>query len=103
MCWCHYCLRGAQPGKLSGDDTGQFIKKCEIEDRVKHRKLVIPGRAARFKAELEQALPNWEIIVGPEEAARIVGFLPEFAERLKKLSETWIPVGGGEGGQDLHN
>jgi len=96
-------LRGTQRGKLSGDDTGQFIKKCEIEDRVKHRKLVIPGRAARFKAELEQALPKWEIIVGPEEAARIVGFLPEFAKKLKELSETWIPVGGGEGGQDLHD
>jgi len=85
LCWCHHCLRSAQLGKLSGDDTGQFIKKCGIEDRVKHRKLVIPGRAARFKAELEQALPDWEIIVGPEEAARIVGFLPEFAKELKEL------------------
>jgi len=76
-----------QLGKLSGDDVGQFIKKCGIEDRVKHRKLVIPGRAARFKSVMEQALPDWEIIVGPEEAARIMGFLPEFAKELKKLSE----------------
>jgi acetyl-CoA decarbonylase/synthase complex subunit gamma len=86
LCWCHHCLRSVQLGKLSGDATGQFIKKCGIEDRVKHRRMVIPGRAARFKAELEQALPDWEIIAGPEEAARIVGFLPEFAEKLKKLS-----------------
>ncbi len=86
LCWCHHCLRSAQLGKLNADDTGQFIKKCGIEDRVKHRKLVIPGRAARFKAELEQALPDWEIVVGPEEPTRIMGFLPEFAEKLKKLS-----------------
>ena len=87
LCWCHHCLRSTQLGKLSADDTGKFIKKCGIEDRVKHRKLVIPGRAARFKVELEQALPDWEIIVGPEEAARVMGFLPEFAKELKKLSE----------------
>jgi len=87
LCWCHHCLRSVQLGKLSGDDVGQFIKKCGIEDRVKHRKLVIPGRAARFKSVMEQALPDWEIIVGPEEAARIMGFLPEFAKELKKLSE----------------
>ncbi len=88
MCWCHYCLRSTQRGKLNCEDTRQFIEKCGIEDRVKHRKLVISGRTAQFKAELEQALPKWEIIVGPEEAARMVGFLPEFAERLKRLSET---------------
>ena len=88
MCWCHYCLRSTQRGKLNCEDTRQFIKKCGIEDRVKHRKLVISGRTAQFKAVLEQALPKWEIIVGPEEAARMVGFLPEFAEKLKRLSET---------------
>ncbi len=88
LCWCHYCLRSAQRGKLNCEDTRQFIKKCGIEDRVKHRKLVISGRSAQFKAELEQALPEWEIIVGPDEAAHIASFLPEFAEKLKKLSET---------------
>jgi len=88
MCWCHHCLRSTQIGRLSCNDTSQFIKKCGIENRVKHKKLVIPGRTARFKAELEQALPKWEIIVGPDESAQIAGFLPEFAEKLKKLSET---------------
>ena len=82
MCWCHYCLRSTQRGKLNCEDTRQFIKKCGIEDRVKHRKLVISGRSAQFKAELEQALPEWEIIVGPDEAAHIASFLPEFAKKL---------------------
>ena len=82
MCWCHYCLRSTQRGKLNCEDTRQFIKKCGIEDRVKHRKLAISGRSAQFKAELEQALPEWEIIVGPDEAAHIASFLPEFAKKL---------------------
>jgi acetyl-CoA decarbonylase/synthase complex subunit gamma len=88
MCWCHYCLRGSQRGELDSKGITRFINKYKGEDKVNHRKLVISGRSAQFKAELEQALPEWEIIVGPEEAARIVGFLPEFAKKLKKLSET---------------
>jgi acetyl-CoA decarbonylase/synthase complex subunit gamma len=70
-------------GKFSGDAIGPFIKKSGIEDRVKHRKLVIPGKVARIKGELEDALPGWEIIVGPREATAITGFLPEFAKKLK--------------------
>ena len=88
MCWCHYCLRSSHRGNLNCEGTNRFIEKCGIEDRVKHRKLVISGRTSQFKAELEQALPKWEIIVGPAEAALIAGFLPGFAEELKKLSGT---------------
>ncbi|OEU76507.1 MAG: hypothetical protein BA864_09365 [Desulfuromonadales bacterium C00003093] len=88
MCWCHYCLRSTQRGKLDSKSTSRFIKECRIKDRVNHRKLVIPGRTAQFKAELEQTLPEWEIIVGPVESALIAGFLPGFAEDLKNLSET---------------
>ena len=87
MCWCHYCLRSTHRGELNCEDTSRFIKKSKIEERVRHRKLVIPGRTAQFKAELEQALPEWDIIVGPAESALIAGFLPGFAEKLKKLSE----------------
>ena len=87
MCWCHYCLRSTHRGKLDCEGTSQFIKKCKIEDRVKHRKLIISGRSAQFQAGLEQALPKWEIIVGPEEAAHIAGFLPEFSGKLRARSE----------------
>lgn len=88
MCWCHYCLRSSHRGNLNCEDTSRFIKKCGIEDRIRHRKLVISGRSAQFKAELEQALPEWEIVVGPAEAELIAGFLPDFAGELKNLPET---------------
>ena len=71
-------------GKFSGDSVGAMIKKCGIADRIKHRKLVIPGKVARIKGELEEALPGWEIVVGPREATGIGGFLPEYAKSLKK-------------------
>lgn len=77
-------LTGWAAGKFTGDSVGPFITKCGVGDKVKHRKLVIPGKTARIKGELQEALPDWEIIVGPREASEIAGFLPEFAANLKK-------------------
>jgi acetyl-CoA decarbonylase/synthase complex subunit gamma len=72
-------------GKFSGDSVGAFIKKCGIEDKVKHRKLVIPGKVARIKGELEDALDlKWEIIIGPRETTGIGAFLPGFVKQLKE-------------------
>jgi acetyl-CoA decarbonylase/synthase complex subunit gamma len=71
-------------GKFSGDSVGTFIKKSGIEDKVKHRKLVIPGKVARIKGELEDALDlKWEIIIGPRETTGLGAFLPGFAKQLK--------------------
>jgi len=71
-------------GKFSGDSVGTFIKKCGVEDKVKHRKLIIPGKVARIKGELEDALNlEWEIIIGPKETTGIGAFLPGFAKQLK--------------------
>jgi len=71
-------------GKFSGDSVGAFIKKCGIAERVKTRKLVIPGKVARIKGELEDALNlEWEIVVGPREITGIGTFLPELARQLK--------------------
>jgi acetyl-CoA decarbonylase/synthase complex subunit gamma len=71
-------------GKFSGDSVGAMIKKSGIESRVKHRRIVIPGRVARIKGELEDALPGWEVVVGPREAAAIGAFLPEYAKSLRR-------------------
>jgi acetyl-CoA decarbonylase/synthase complex subunit gamma len=74
-------LTGWAAGKFSGDSIGPFIKKTGIEDRVKHKKLVIPGKVARIKGELEEALPGWEIIVGPREASEIPAYLPGLVKK----------------------
>jgi acetyl-CoA decarbonylase/synthase complex subunit gamma len=89
----YVCVKGAEglgvltawaAGKFSGDSVGTFIKKCGVADKVKHRKLVIPGKVARIKGELEDALNlEWEIIVGPKETTGIGAFLPGFAKQLK--------------------
>jgi len=75
-------VTGWGAGKFSGDSVGAFIKKSGIEERVKHRKLVIPGKVARIRGELEEALPGWVIVVGPREASELPGFLPALARSL---------------------
>jgi acetyl-CoA decarbonylase/synthase complex subunit gamma len=62
-------------GKFVADAVGPFIKKSGIEEKVNHRKIVIPGYAASILGDLEEELPGWEIIVGPREAAHIPAFL----------------------------
>jgi acetyl-CoA decarbonylase/synthase complex subunit gamma len=76
-------LTGWAAGKFSGDSIGPFIKKSGIEDRVKHRRLVIPGKVARIRGELEESLPGWEIIVGPREASEIPAYLPGLVKKWK--------------------
>jgi len=62
-------------GKFVADLIGPFVKKSGIEDKVKHRKLVIPGYAAAESGGLEEELPDWEIMVGPREASHIPAYL----------------------------
>lgn len=62
-------------GKFSADVIAPFIKKSGIADKVKHRKLIIPGYLASESGGLEEELPDWEIQVGPREGAHLPGYL----------------------------
>ncbi len=70
-------------GKFSGDSIAPFIRKCGVEGMVKHRRLVIPGKVARIRNELTEALPDWEIIVGPGDANEIPAYLPGLIKSWK--------------------
>ena len=70
-------------GKFSADTIEPFIKRCGIEAKVNHRRLVIPGKVARIRGELEEAMSDWEVIVGPREASDIPAFLPELVKKWK--------------------
>lgn len=63
-------------GKFVGDAIGQFVKKSGITEKVKHRKIVIPGFVATVSGDLEEELgPEWEVKIGPREAAHLSPFL----------------------------
>ena len=65
-------------GKFVADAIAPFVKKSGIEDKIKHRKLIIPGYAAAESGGLEEELPGWEIMVGPREGAHIPAYLKEW-------------------------
>jgi acetyl-CoA decarbonylase/synthase, CODH/ACS complex subunit gamma len=62
-------------GKFVGDVVGPFVKKCGIADKVKTKKLVIPGAAAIISGDLEEELPDWKIAIGPREGSHIPAYL----------------------------
>jgi len=65
-------------GKFGADMIAQFMKKAEIEAKVKHRELIIPGYLASMKGELEEELAGWTITIGPREAGHLPAFLKEW-------------------------
>lgn len=62
-------------GKLSPNSIANFIAEQDIPGKISSRKLVIPGKVAVLKGELEAKLPDYEIIVAPNEAVELVKFL----------------------------
>ncbi len=63
-------------GKFVGDAIGQFVKKSGITEKVNHKKLIIPGFVAAVSGDLEEELgPEWEVKIGPREAAHLTPFL----------------------------
>jgi len=66
-------------GKFVADAIGPFVKKSGIEEKVKHRKLIIPGYAAAESGGLEEELPGWEVLVGPREGSQITAYLKSWS------------------------
>ena len=62
-------------GKFSGASIAKFIRESGLEQNVKTRELVIPGYVAQISGELEENLPGWKVLVGPQEAADIESFV----------------------------
>jgi len=62
--------------KLTADKVAEAIKQTKAEEKVKHRKLIIPGKAARLSGEIQE-LSGWEVLVGPRDSSEIPKFLQE--------------------------
>lgn len=62
-------------GKFVADAIAVFVKKSGIDEKVNHRKIIIPGYVAQISGELEEELGDWEVIVGVREAADVPRYL----------------------------
>ena len=62
-------------GKFGGAQIAKFAKDFELENKVKTREIIIPGYVAQISGELEEGLPGWKVLVGPQEAADLESFI----------------------------
>ena len=62
-------------GKFDAERIAKSVKGFGIEQKVNHKKVMIPGQVAVLSGELEEELPGWQIMVGPREAVDIGGYL----------------------------
>jgi acetyl-CoA decarbonylase/synthase complex subunit gamma len=61
--------------KISAEKVVKTIQEQKVAEKVKHRKLIIPGLLPIFRAEIEDTSEWKEVIIGPETAREIPGFL----------------------------
>ncbi len=65
-------------GKFSAGSIAKFIKENDIETKINNHTLIIPGKAAVLKGELEERLPDWTIVVAPNDATGLVKFMKDY-------------------------
>jgi acetyl-CoA decarbonylase/synthase complex subunit gamma len=62
--------------KLTAEKVADALKSSGIEGKVKHKKLLIPGKAARLSGEIEE-MSGWQVLVGPRDSSDIPKFFKE--------------------------
>jgi acetyl-CoA decarbonylase/synthase complex subunit gamma len=63
--------------KISAEQVVKALDAQQVADKVKHRKLIIPGLLPSFRAEIEDTSVWKEVLIGPENATGIPRFLAE--------------------------
>ena len=69
-------------GKFSSSSIKKFFNEFELDKKINNRTLVIPGKVAVMKGEIQDKLPDWNVVVGTREAVEIVKFLKD-GEHIK--------------------
>ena len=69
-------------GKLSSSSIKKFFDEFDLANKINNRTLVIPGKVAVMKGEIQDKLPEWNVVVGTREAVEIVKYLKD-GEHIK--------------------
>ena len=64
-------------GKLSSSSIKKFFDEFDIAGKINNRTLIIPGKVAVMKGEIQDKLPEWNVVVGTREAVEIVKYLKD--------------------------
>ncbi|MBE0477901.1 acetyl-CoA decarbonylase/synthase complex subunit gamma [Candidatus Aerophobetes bacterium] len=60
--------------KWSAEKAAKTLEQQKAREKISHNTVIIPGLVAVFRAELIDEF-GWDVLVGPEDAARIPSFL----------------------------
>ena len=69
-------------GKFSSTSVKKFFDEFDIASKINSRTLIIPGKVAVMKGEIQDKLPEWNVVVGTREAVELVKFLRD-GEHIK--------------------
>lgn len=61
--------------KFTAQIVAKTIKNAELDKKVKNKKIIIPGLLSHMKPELEEAVSDFEFLVGPNEAYLLSDFV----------------------------
>ena len=64
-------------GKLSSSTIKKTFDELDIANKIKNRTLIIPGKVAVMKGEIQEKLPEWNVVVGPLEAVQLPKYLKD--------------------------
>ncbi len=80
-------------GKFSSSSIKKFFDEFELDKKINNRTLVIPGKVAVMKGEIQDKLPDWNVVVGTREAVEIVKFLKdgEYIKAAEAVAATKKP------------
>ena len=81
-------------GKFSSSSVKKFMDEFDIANKIKSRALIIPGKVAVMKGEIQDKLPDWSVIVAPNEAVQLVKYMRD--EEWKKSYVEKAPAAAGE-------
>jgi acetyl-CoA decarbonylase/synthase complex subunit gamma len=62
-------------GKFDAEKIAKSVKSFKADESVNHNSIIIPGKVAVLRGELEEELQGWKIMVGPLEAMEIGSYL----------------------------
>jgi len=60
--------------KFTAEGTAKMLNESGLSDKVKHKKVIIPGYVAVMSGKLQEE-SGWEVLVGPREASALPAFL----------------------------
>ena len=64
-------------GKLSSSTIKKTFDELDIENKIKNRTLIIPGKVAVMKGEIQEKLSDWNVVVGPLEAVQLPKYMKD--------------------------